>query len=233
MKTTVALPTKFTGYDRNAMAFWHELAMEMNRDWFLANKARYQSLWVAPTEALLAAAHTSLAPLYKPMALSEPKIMRVNRDVRFSKDKAPYKTHIGSVITLAGKNVGNGGCAALYFHVGIDEDMVGAGTYFFDAAQLAKWRKAVVGKAGAELVPVVTKLRKAGFTVGGHDDYKKVPKGLAPEHPRADLLKQRGMTAMFPAIPRGLLHEAKLLPWIVKQATAVVPLVQWLHKHVG
>lgn len=224
---------KFTGFDRNAMSFWHELAMEMNRDWYLENKVRYQTLWVEPTTTLLTAVQAKLAAVYQPLKLSEPKILRLHRDVRFAKDKTPYKTHIGGVISVGDHKIGEGGYVALYFHVGLDQDMVGVGAYTFGPAELVRWRKAVAGKAGVELVTIVTKLRKAGFVVGGRDDYKKVPKGFAPDHPRAELLKQRGMTAMFPEMPRGLLHDAKLTDWLVKHGKAAAPLVLWLHRHVG
>ncbi len=225
--------TAFTGFDRNAMSFWHELAMEMNRDWYLANKARYQNLWVEPTTALLTAVRTKLATVYHPLTLHEPKILRLHRDVRFAKDKTPYKTHIGGVIALGTNKIGEGGYVALYFHIGLDQDLVGTGAYTFGPSELVRWRKAVAGKAGVELVAIINKLRKAGFVVGGRDDYKKVPKGFAPDHPRADLLKQRGLTAMFPDMPRGLLHDAKLTGWLVKHGKTAAPLVLWLHRNVG
>ena len=227
------IATKFTGFDRNAMSFWHELAIEMNRDWYLENKVRYQSLWVEPTTALLAAVQTQLAAVYQPLKLSAPKILRLHRDVRFAKDKTPYKTHIGGVVSV--ENIKNSVAeyVVLYFHVGLDQDMVAVGAYTFGPAELLRWRKAVAGKAGVELVALVAKLRKAGFVVGGRDDYKKVPKGFAPDHPRAELLKQRGMTAMFPEMPRGLLHDVKLTNWLVKYGKAAAPLVRWLHRYVG
>src|SRR5690242_21898866 len=105
----MATPTvqpKFTGFDKHAMQFWHELAAEMTKEWFTANKQRYETEWVAPMTALLADVQRRLAPAYKPLKLGAPKVMRIYRDVRFSNDKAPYKTHIGAVITVAGKKVG-------------------------------------------------------------------------------------------------------------------------------
>lgn len=224
---------KFTGFDRNAMQFWHELAAEMNKEWFVANKARYESQWVAPMTALLADVQRRLAPAYKPLALSAPKVMRIYRDVRFSNDKAPYKTHIGAVITVAGKKVGEGGNAAMYLHFGIEEEFVGVGSYMFDAEKLAKWRKAVAGKQGVALQALVEKLRKAGYEVGGHDDYKKVPKGFDAEHPRAEFLKMRGLTGGLPEIPAGLPCKPGFADWLVKHGTAMAPLVIWLHRNVG
>ena len=206
---------RFTGFDKAAMQFWHELAAEMNREWFAENKQRYEELWVAPMTALLGEVAAQLAPVYKPLKLAPPKVMRIYRDVRFARDKAPYKTHIGALLRLAGKGVGFSGNAVLYVHLGLDDggndagdgggedEFVGVGTYIFDPAKLAKWRKAVAGKSGAELGALVAKLRKAGYAVGGHDDYKRVPTGFAADHPRADFLRMKGSPAVFPRSRRG------------------------------
>jgi uncharacterized protein (TIGR02453 family) len=201
----------------------------MNREWFLENKQRYETEWVQPMTALLAQVRDGLVAAYRPLKLAEPKVMRIHRDVRFSKDKAPYKTHIGAVLRLVATDESP---AAMYVHLGSDEEFVGVGSYFFDADRLATWRKMVAGKAGAELAAMIAKLRKAGYEVGGHDDYKKVPKGFDPEHPRAELLKMKGLTAGPGAIPRGLLHKPGLAVWLVEHGVALAPLVRWLH-HLG
>lgn len=231
-----ATPTAFAGYASNAMSFWFELAAEMSREWFMENKARYQAEWEAPTKALLAHVQAALAPHYKPQKVAAPKVMRIHRDVRFSNDKAPYKTHIGAMLTVENPRggttgIGDGGCAALYFHLGADEDFAAVGTYRFAPEQLTRWRKAIIGKPGAALHALMTELRDQGYTVGGHDDYKRVPAGLDANHPRAELLKLRGLTAIFPAIPKGLIHQPSLADWLVTHATATAPLVKWLTKN--
>lgn len=223
----------FTGFDRNAMQFWHELASEMSKDWFVANKERYEDVWVQPLEAVMNHVARRLAPVYKPIKLGAPKAMRIYRDVRFSNDKTPYKTHIAAVLRLAGRPISQMGNAALYVHFGLDEEYVGSGCYFFDPAKLVKWRKAAVGKSGDALIRLMAELRKAGYTVGGHDDYKRVPKGFAADHPRADLLKMRGLTCGFPAIPRGLIHKPAFADWLFQHAKASAPIVTWLHRNVG
>jgi uncharacterized protein (TIGR02453 family) len=231
----VAKPARvpFTGFDRDAMQFWHELASEMSKEWFTENKQRYETVWVAPMTALLEDVARRLAPIYRPLKLGAPKAMRIYRDVRFANDKTPYKTHIGAVIRLAGKPIGQVGNSALYVHLGIDEEYVGDGCYQFDPAKLVKWRKVVVGKPGDALLAIIRKLRKAGYTVGGHDDYKRVPRGFAVDHPRAELLKMKGLTCAFPEIPAGLLHKPGLADWLFRHARATAPLVIWLHRHVG
>ncbi len=223
---------RFTGFDKAAMQFWHELAAEMNREWFAAHKPRYEALWVAPMTALLGEVARELAPAYRPLKLGEPKVLRIHRDVRFSRDKTPYKTHIGAAITVAGKTVGEGGNAAMYLHFGLEEEFVGVGCYRFDAGKLAAWRKAVAGKPGEALAPLVARLRKAGYEVGGHDDYKKVPTGFTADHPRAEFLKMKGLTAGCGEIPRGLIHKPGFAGWLVKHGKAMAPLVIWLHRHV-
>src|SRR5438105_3465610 len=93
---------EFKGFPKDAMGFWHELAAEMNKTWFDANKQRYQEQWVEPFEALLADVGAKLAVAYKPIKLGAPKVMRIYRDTRFAKDKSPYKTWIGGGVALGG-----------------------------------------------------------------------------------------------------------------------------------
>src|SRR5262245_18214248 len=127
-------PTKdaaFRGFDRDAMQFWHELASEMSKQWFTANKQRYQSVWVEPMLALLREIARGLGRTYKPLRLSEPGVLRIYRDLRFSSDKTPYKTHIAGIIRLAGKPIAEAGNAVLYLHLGLDEEYAGVGCYRF------------------------------------------------------------------------------------------------------
>ena len=218
---------KFTGFDRDAVQFLHELTAEMNREWFEANKARYQARWVEPMTALLGEVRARLAKAYAPIKLGLPKLFRIYRDTRFSKDKSPYKTHVAGMLPL------REGCTALYMHVGTDEEFVGVGTYYFEDNQLPRWRKLVAAdKTGKEIAGIVAKLRKTGYQAGGHEDYKKVPKGFAPDHPRAEFLKMRGLTAGFPAMPKGLLHKPELIDWLVLHGRATVPLVSWLYRNI-
>src|SRR5438105_11837925 len=120
----------FEGFERTAPQFFHELAAEMNRGWFEANKARYQAQWALPMTALLTEVAGKLAKAYAPAKLAPPKLLRIYRDTRFSKDKAPYKTHIAGLLPLTTKKPVDGGCSAIYLHLGLDEEYVGVGTYF-------------------------------------------------------------------------------------------------------
>ena len=223
----------FRGFDRDAMQFWHELASEMSREWFAANKRRYQSVWVEPMLALLRDIARGLSAVYRPLALAEPGVLRIYRDLRFARDKAPYKTHIAGLIRLAGDAVAEAGNAVLYLHLGLDEEYAGGGCYRFDEGRVARWRRAVVGPPGRALLRIIASLRRKGYAAGGYEHYARVPKGFAPDHPRAELLKFKGLVCRFPVIPSGLLHEPQLARWLLDHARATAPLVIWLRRHLG
>ncbi|HXU05302.1 MAG TPA: TIGR02453 family protein, partial [Polyangia bacterium] len=177
----------FQGFDRDAMQFWHELASEMSKEWFTANKRRYQSVWVEPMLALLRDVARGLARTYKPHALAEPGVLRIYRDLRFARDRAPYKTHIAGIIRFDGAAIAEAGNAVLYLHLGLDEEYVGVGCYRFDDARVARWRRAVVGAPGRELLRIIATLRRKGYDAGPYEQAARVPKGFAPDHPRAEL----------------------------------------------
>jgi len=228
-KTDVA----FRGFERDAMQFWHELASEMSKEWFAANKRRYQTVWVEPMLALLREVARGLSRAYKPFALAEPGVLRIYRDLRFSRDKTPYKTHIAGVIRLAGARIAEAGIAVLYLHLGPDEEFAGVGCYQFDAARTARWRRAVVGAPGRALSRIIASLRRKGYSPGGYETYARVPKGFAPDHPQAELLRCKGLICGFPAIPARLLHRPELARWLLGHAKATAPLVIWLRRHLG
>lgn len=229
MARAAAAP-RFAGFDREAPQFFHELAIEMNRAWFEANKQRYLAQWRDPMTALLTEVRTRLARGYAPIRIGPPDVFRIYRDTRFSKDRTPYKTHIAARLPLHARKPIDGGCSVLFLELGIDDDYAGVGTYFFDARQLARWRRlAAADRTGAAIASLIARLRRAGYRVGGHDDYKRVPPGLPSDHPRADLLRMRGLTAAFPTIPRGLLHDRGLVDWLIRHCRTTAPLVRWLY----
>jgi uncharacterized protein (TIGR02453 family) len=223
----------FRGFDRDAMQFWHELAAHMSKEWFTENKQRYQAAWVEPMMALLREVAGGLGPVYKPIKLAEPGVLRIYRDLRFSADKTPYKTHIAGVIRMAGGRAAEAGNAVLYLHLGLDEEYIGVGCYQFDANRFARWRRAVVGKAGAELMKIMAGLQRRGYEPGPYESFARVPKGYEPDHPRAELLKYKGLICGIPAIPSGLLYQPKLARWLLGHAKATAPLVIWLRRNLG
>jgi uncharacterized protein (TIGR02453 family) len=228
-KTERSNPARFAGFADREARFFKALAKHQDRDWFAAHRDEYDAGWLAPMKALLAAVREKLAPRYAHEEIAAPNVFRIHRDVRFSKDKSPYKTHIGGYLGVAGSNVGPSGAAALYVHVAADELFVGAGQYMMDGEQLKRFRAAVDDpKRGAELAKLLTALGRAGFTVESHEQTQRVPRGFDPDHPRADLLRRKGLFVGFPDLDRKLLTSPKLVDWIVTHARKPVALVEWL-----
>jgi uncharacterized protein (TIGR02453 family) len=150
--------------------------------------------------------------------------------VRFAKDKSPYKTHIGGLIPVkrSGKKVTDMPMA-LYFHVGDKEKFGAAGHYMMEAESLTRFRANIVdAKRSRELDKILAALTKKGFTPSTHNDLKRVPKGFDPAHPRAEMLKWRGLTVGFPPLPKGILATPKLVKWLADGCKASAPFVEWL-----
>jgi uncharacterized protein (TIGR02453 family) len=224
----VVPPTRFEGFADRDGRFFRALARNQRREWFEAHREEYEGGWLTPMKVLLSQVRDRIEGLFplQPLAV---KVFRIHRDVRFSKDKSPYKTHIGGYVATEGEHSGPSATAVLYFHVGAGELFVASGQYMMDGPQLARFRAAVLDeRSGGALTAILKKLRRAGFGVGSHDVLQRVPRGLDPDHPRADLLKRKGLIVTFPDPPRALLVRPTLVDWLVRHTRHAAPLVEWL-----
>lgn len=219
----------FDGFaDANAK-FFQQLAKNQDRAWFQAHKAEFEEGWQAPMKELLAEVRAGVDRAYRHCDLDEPKVFRIFRDVRFAKDKSPYKTHIGGLIPVSRRGKVTEVPMALYMHVGQPNSFAAAGHYMMEPRSLERYRAAVVDdKRGKELTKLLTALTKKGFAVSSYDCYKRMPKGYDVAHPRAEHLLRKGLTVSFPELPKGILISPKLSSWLVSQAKLAAPLVEWL-----
>lgn len=220
----------FSGFADDRMKFFHALAKHQDRAWFTDHKAEYEEGWAKPMAALLAEARDRLDDAYPEVELGDPKVFRIHRDVRFGADKSPYKTHVSGIVstktTTAGKVTESP--AAFYLQLGT-ESFAGAGLYVMDAAQLAKYRAAVLDdERGREIDKIVKSLEKKGFQPAAMEELKSAPRGVDPAHPRIHLLKKKGLVVSYPPIPDGAVSGRKLLDWVVTESKRVAPLVSWL-----
>ncbi len=219
---------RFTGFADEKGSFFRALAKNQNREWFAAHKADYEVGWSGPMAALLAEARESLDAAYPDFELGPGKVFRLHRDVRFSADKSPYKTHVGGIVPLGNTKFTVDMAAALYVQLGT-ESFAAAGTYGMAPPALARYREAVLDEtSGPELARIVSALEKKGFTLGSMDTLKKAPRGVPVDHPRVELLKRKGLVVMFPALEPGELVSRKVLATLVRHAKAAAPLVRWL-----
>jgi uncharacterized protein (TIGR02453 family) len=211
----------FQGFGEYAIDFFDGLTGDNSKPYWDDNRHIYDNDVRAPMDALLA----ELAKEFSDFG--EPKVFRPYRDVRFAKDKTPYKTHCGGVVES-----GRGG-GAFYVQVGTEGLRVGGGCFHLESDQLARYRTAVdTDVHGKELDKIVAKLRKAGWEIRG-DKMKTRPRGFDEDHPRIDLLRHRSIYAMRGWEPDDTLHERGCYDRVVKAWRALKPFNVWAADHVG
>ena len=219
----------FLGFADESAKFFQRLAKHQDRAWFQAHKQEFEIGFQAPLKELLAEVHAGIDRAYRHCDLDQPKVLRIFRDVRFSKDKSPYKTNIAGLIPISRRGNVTEVPMALYAHVGLPNSFAASGQYMMDARSLERYRAAVVDdQRGKELVKLLAALTKKGFVVRSYDSYKRMPKGYDAAHPRAEHLLRKGLTVTFPELPRGILASSKFSSWLISHAKLAAPLVEWL-----
>jgi uncharacterized protein (TIGR02453 family) len=204
----------FRGWPAEAIEFYEGLEADNSRAYWQDNKAVYEKIVRGPMDELLA----ELAPEF-----GEGRIFRPYRDVRFSKDKSPYKTNIAATLSSGG-----------YLHFGADGLGAGCGMYMMAPDQLDRYRRAVADdRKGREIAEIVSKLRKRGVEVSAHDVLKTAPKGYPKDHPRIDLLRQKGLISWKHWPVGAWLGTRKAKDRVVQFLRASQPMNQWLQKRVG
>ena len=187
-----------------------------SRDWWLAHKDLYERDVREPMLALLDALEEEFGPA---------KLFRPNRDVRFSADKSPYKTHQGAL-------VGSGTVLGYYVQVSADGLRAGGGFRASTAAQTARFRAAVdAPSSGLALEEVLDSLRRGRFELLG-DRVKTAPRGYAADHPRIETLRHKELMVVRDFGAPDWLSSRRALTRVRDTWRAVRPLVEWVAEHV-
>jgi uncharacterized protein (TIGR02453 family) len=179
----------FDGFPSKGLEFLKKLKRNNNRQWFTNHKDEYETFVKLPMYSLIA----SLQPLFEEFASEfdlAPKkaVFRIYRDIRFSKDKTPYKTHIAAHLVLRGKPKGFEG-SGFYFHVEPGEVFIGGGIYMPDGDQLKKIRRAIVNRPEDFLSVVQNKSFKKFFGELDGSKLQRVPLEFDAGHPMVHWLK--------------------------------------------
>lgn len=203
----------FSGWPEAALDFYDGLEEDNSKAYWTANKAIYDQSVLGPMTALT----QELSPEF-----GEVKIFRPYRDVRFSADKTPYKTGIGAIVGFGYVQLSAAGLAA------------GSGMHQMAPDQVARYRQAVAEDiTGHELERVIKAITGQGYEVHGRDPLKTTPRGYPADHPRIELLRNKGLVAW---------QQWPVEPWLsteaVKDKVAEFfrisqPLDEWLENHVG
>src|SRR5262249_50222751 len=137
--------------------------------------------------------------VYDARANGSGSIRRIYRDIRFSKDKSPYHTHMGISFWQSGQKRFEG--SGFYVHLDATGAEVYTGMYMFDKPLLEAYRQAVIDDVlGEELEDAIASVKQAGNYGVGSESFKRVPAGYDPKHPRADLLRYGALNAGAPHI---------------------------------
>ena len=233
-------PSTFTGFKPEAIQFLVDLAANNDRAWFQPRKAEYERLLKEPLEQLIAALAQRFEqrgiPLHADPAKSP---FRIYRDVRFSKDKSPYKTNMGASFPWVGDAPASdvdgrshtpmvhssGG----YFHLQPGEIYVGGGIWHPDKPWLDAFRQAITKDAsayhGAVDDPAFTKVF-GGISSDG-ETLQRVPQGYAADHPEAETLKMKNVTFGHRLADKDAMSP-KLPDILADSYAAAIPVVRYL-----
>jgi uncharacterized protein (TIGR02453 family) len=209
----------FEGFPDEGLVFYEGLEADNSRTYWTRNRSAYDACVRAPMQALL----DELAGEFGTL-----KLFRPYRDVRFSNDKTPYKTHQGAVVSPEGRGAG-----AWYVQVSADGLMVAGGCWRLESDQVARYRRAVAdGVQGRRLVGEVDRLTAAGWTIGG-ERLVRVPSGFDRDGDRAELLRHRSLHATRRWEPADWLHERRVLDEVRTSWRELSALNVWLADNVG
>jgi uncharacterized protein (TIGR02453 family) len=203
----------FSGWPEEALEFYEGLAADNSKTYWTRHKHTYEAAVLRPMTELV----EELAPEF-----GEAKIFRPYRDVRFSKDKTPYKTHIGAL-------VGRG-----YVQFSLQGLAAGNGMYGMAPDQLDRYRGAVASdRTGRELEDAIAAIEKQEIGVSGRDVLKSAPRGYPADHPRIGLLRYKGIVAWKEWPVEAWLETAAARDRVTGFLRATRPLSAWLSENVG
>jgi uncharacterized protein (TIGR02453 family) len=226
-----AEPT-FAGFRPEGLTFLRDLPGNNDRAWFAAHRATFEAALLEPARAFVVALGARLRTIDAEIC-SDPRtdgtgvLMRINRDTRFSPDKSPYKTELSGLFWDGrGKKTER---PAFGFRLTADGLDLMTGLFAFPPPLLDAYRAAVADeRRGRTLEEVLTQVRLAGPYELAGEQSKRVPAGFPPDHPRADLLRHRGLYAASPRIPAERVGEPSLVETGFGHFEAMAPLYRWL-----
>lgn len=218
----------FRQFEPSLVAFLRELRDNNNRDWFQQHKARYESDVLEPALQFIAEMADRL-PTFAPRFTAVAKrqggsLMRVYRDVRFARNKEPYKTNVGIQFRhQAGKDVHAPG---YYFHIDPDEVFIGVGLWHPDNPTLAKIRDAIVARPGPWVAARDDKVFRKHFRLGG-ESLKRPPRGFDADHPLIEDLKRKDFIAAC-TLDHEHLYKRTIANRVEKTMASATPLMRFL-----
>jgi uncharacterized protein (TIGR02453 family) len=205
----------FSGFPVAALDFYEDLEMDNTKSYWEKHKTTYAEAVKAPMTALTKALESEFGTA---------KIFRPHRDVRFAKDKAPYKNHQGAFVPT-------GASTGWYVEISARGLRTGAGFYEASGERLAAVRDGIVDdKAGPLLARRLRALERAGWEIGG-ERLKTTPRGYPAHHPRIELLRHKSLTVGRSHGFDAVIHTPELLDVVRRDWRDLKPFLDWLAAH--
>jgi uncharacterized protein (TIGR02453 family) len=204
----------FDGISFAALDFYEDLETDNSKSFWAAHRHLYDEQVKAPLLELAA----ELAPEF-----GTAKFFRPFRDVRFAKDKTPYKTHQGVYFAESRR----------YLQVSAAGLYASGGFYSLASDQLSRYRRAVAEDLPGQALVQSIRLAEKARLVLSSEQLSRIPSGFAKDHPRADLLRQKSLYAGREFGSPDWLQTARAKTEVVKAWRAIQPLIDWLEKNVG
>jgi uncharacterized protein (TIGR02453 family) len=208
----------FEGWPAEAFEFYVGLEADNSKSYWQAQRDTYERAVKEPFLRLGDEVAREFGLLH---------VFRPYRDVRFSRNKSPYKTAAAAVTE------GPGG-AGYYVQLSSEGLLVASGYYILASDQLERWRKAIDDtRTGARLVREIDRVRAVGYDIAAHDSLKSAPRGYPKDHPRIELLRNKGLTVGRSFVPARWMHTRAAYDRIVGVWRDAAPVNRWLDRHVG
>ena len=222
----------FQGFSPAALDFYRGIAAHNDTDWFAANRQVFMEEVIGPAQRFIEALGSDLMGLrpciqYDVNHTGRGSFKKIHTDRRFNKDRPPFKTYAQMIFWEGPLKVRKeNACCMVTFDPG--RVVLSAGLKYFERGTLKRYRSDVAGdQHGAGLANIVREAQGAGYTVGG-SHYKRVPRGTAPDHPRADLLRHNALFAERRFTPEEAgLHSAGFVDFCASHFAAMLPVHDW------
>lgn len=221
----------FPGFPPDALKFFRDLKKNNNREWFQPRKEAFETKVKVPMIALVEAVNIELGK-FAPAYITDPKkaVYRIYRDLRFSADKSPYKTHIAAAFSRkdAGAKEGAGGhgtSAGYFFSIGVDGVGIAGGVYEPSLEQMYAVRAWLAGNH-LEFRKLCRPAEKLMGEMHG-ESLTRMPKGFPCEHPAGDLLKRKRWV-YWTTLDGKVATTPKILPELIKHFKAMLPMMEAL-----
>lgn len=237
-KPPQAPPASFSGFRPAALTFLRALKRNNRKEWFEANRARYEAEIKQPLVALIEEVDVRLASLAPEIVGTKRSLFRIHRDVRFSRDKTPYKTHAACWFyhrdagRAVGDNAAHGG-AGFYFHLAPGEVFSGGGVWMPPRPALNRIREAIADDPdGFKTIVTAPSFQRRFGALDPEHTLTRMPRGYDVDHPAADWLRYQSFTADH-ALDESLLASPKLVDALMRNFSVALPLVRWINTASG